>query len=94
MKENYAETVAFNENTDVRYGENSAIKPCIVGAKADRTYALKVSVYDEDDCLTDEKTYEDISGEEKITLGEWKPNWQNDGVYRIRYELSEQSSVK
>ena len=94
MKENYAETVAFNENTDVRYGENSVLKPCIVGAKSDKTYGLKIAVYDENDCLTDEKTYEDISGEEKITLGEWKPNWQNDGVYRISYELSEQSSVK
>ena len=94
MKENYAETIAFNENTDVRYGKNSFLKPCIVGAKSDKTYGLKISIYDENDCLADEKTYIEICGEGKIALGEWKPNWQKDGVYCICYELSEQGLVK
>lgn len=88
MKENYAETIAFNESTDLRYGKNSALKPCIVGAKPNEKYDLNVSIYDENDCLIDEKTYTDICGEGKITLGEWKPNWQEEGTYRICYELN------
>ncbi len=90
LKENYAETIAFNENTAVMYGERSVLQPCVVGAKPNATYLVCVRIYDETDGLVDEKVYENVQGDgQKIALGAWVPKWKENGYYRISYQVTE-----
>ena len=89
MRENFAKTIAFNENTDVVYGKNTEILPVIVGAKSGERLNLTVTVYDESDAFVDSVTYADIeASEDKISLAPWTPAIDADGYYKIVYSLT------
>lgn len=90
MKESYAQTAAYNVNTDVLYGAETRVKPCIVGGNSQKKYDLRVRIYTESEELVDERLYTDVQGaESSVFLDEWKPNLQKDGYYRISYFLTE-----
>lgn len=90
MKESYEETAAYNANTDVLYGAETLVKPCVVGGKPYKKYDLRVRIYSEAGELVDERVYENVQGAENtVALGVWKPHLQKDGYYRICYELTE-----
>ena len=92
--ENYAETIAFNEKTNVKYGENARIAPCICGAKSGKKYKLEITVKDESGKKTDGKVYDGICGnDDPIHLSEWAPKFEKDGYYSIAYDLYEQQST-
>ncbi|MBQ7368126.1 MAG: hypothetical protein IJW60_00260 [Clostridia bacterium] len=89
MRESYAETAAYNANTDVLYGTKTLVKPCLVGGRAEERYDVRVCVFTEDGTFVDERVYENVQGAENaVFLGEWKPNLQDDGYYRISYEIT------
>ncbi len=90
IAENFRETIAFNEKTNVKFGRHTGIAPCVCGAKCGKRYKLEIIVQDERENVIDAKVYDDICGSDApIHLEEWIPNYTRDGYYSLAYNLSE-----
>ena len=84
-------TVAGSYNVDVVYGPDDTLTPVVMHWGDKSKAKLTVSVQDTEGNLIEEKVYNDISlpnGRESIILPPFKPAWDKEGYYFIKYSLT------
>lgn len=90
LKEAFKQVTAFNESPDVLFYSGYKIRPIVVGADAEKTYALDVEIYDEQGRMATSKSFGTfVVKEQNLLFEEWAPKLAS-GYYTIRYTVSEE----
>ena len=87
----FQQTIAGSYNVDVVYGPDDTLTPVVIHWGDKSIAKLTISVQDTDGNAVEEKVYNNITlpnGRESIALPPFKPAWNKEGYYIIKYSLT------
>ncbi len=89
LREGFGEVTAFNEKMDVLFHEGYEICPIVVGAAAEKEYALCIEICDENGQTVAKKSLKKgVMQEDNLRFEAWTP-CLDSGYYTVRYTVTE-----
>ncbi len=90
MRDGFSKAMAANEAPDALLYKDYAIKPICTGLTVGKKYSLEVEIFDNGGRVIHGYRYESFYAESDIvTLESFKPDFEKNGYYNIRYTLTE-----
>ena len=90
LREAYEKIYAVKSDTNVSYGTEDELECVILNSGESGLYELHISIYAQNGERTDETVYSNIEVTEEdfaIKLPSFRPKWNKEGYYTIKYEL-------